>query len=50
MILNNISTLSDEFLAEAQRTEQCNLAVESLQKLLKGGLAVRRLDDVIPCH
>ena len=38
----NISVLSDEFLAEVKRMQQPNLAVELLQKLLKGELTTRR--------
>ena len=38
----DISILSEEFLAEVRGMKQCNLAVELLQKLLKGELAIRR--------
>ena len=38
----DISILSDEFLAEVRNLPQRNLAVELLQKLLKGELASRR--------
>ena len=38
----DISILSDEFLAEVRGMQRRNLAVELLQKLLKGELAVRR--------
>jgi hypothetical protein len=37
----DISILSDEFLAEVRGMPQRNLAVELLQKLLKGELATR---------
>ena len=43
----DISILSDEFLAEVQGMKQRNLAVELLQKLLKGELAVRRRRNVV---
>ena len=43
----DISILSDEFLAEVQGMPQRNLAVELLQKLLKGELAVRRKTNVV---
>ena len=43
----DISVLSDEFLAEVQEMPQRNLAVELLQKLLKGELAVRRRQNVV---
>ena len=43
----DISVLSDEFLAEVQGMKQRNLAVELLQKLLKGELAVRRRRNVV---
>ena len=39
--------LSDEFLAEVRDMPQRNLAVELLQKLLKGELAVRRRKNVV---
>ncbi len=42
-----ISVLSDEFLAEVRGMPQRNLAVELLQKLLKGELAVRRRKNVV---
>ncbi len=38
----DISVLSDEFLAEVQGMPHRNLAVELLQKLLKGEVATRR--------
>ena len=38
----DISVISNEFLAEVQGMPQRNLAVEFLQKLLKGELSVRR--------
>ena len=43
----DISVLSDEFLAEVRGMPQCNLAVELLQKLLKGELSVRRRKNVV---
>ena len=43
----DISVLSDEFLAEVRDMPQRNLAVELLQKLLKGELAVRRRKNVV---
>ena len=43
----DISVLSDEFLAEVQGMPQRNLAVELLQKLLKGELSVRRRKNVV---
>ena len=43
----DISILSDEFLAEVRGMKQRNLAVELLQKLLKGELAVRRRKNVV---
>ena len=43
----DISILSDEFLAEVQGMPQRNLAVELLQKLLKGELATRRRKNVV---
>ncbi len=43
----NISILSDEFLAEVRGMPQRNLAVELLQKLLKGELATRRRKNVV---
>ncbi len=43
----DISILSDEFLAEVQGMPQRNLAVELLQKLLKGELATRRKTNVV---
>ena len=43
----DISILSDEFLAEVQGMPQRNLAVELLQKLLKGELAIRRKKNVV---
>ena len=43
----NISVLSDEFLAEVKRMQQPNLAVELLQKLLKGELTTRRRKNVV---
>ena len=42
----DISVLSDEFLAEVQGMPQRNLAVELLQKLLKGELSMRRRKNV----
>ena len=43
----DISILSEEFLAEVRGMKQRNLAVELLQKLLKGELAVRRQKNVV---
>ena len=43
----DISILSDEFLAEVRGMEQRNLAVELLQKLLKGEVATRRRKNVV---
>jgi type I restriction enzyme R subunit len=43
----DISILSDEFLAEVRGMPQRNLAVELLQKLLKGELASRRRKNVV---
>ena len=43
----DISILSDEFLAEVKGMPQRNLAVELLQKLLKGELARRRQKNVV---
>ncbi len=43
----DISILSDEFLAEVRGMPQRNLAVELLQKLLKGELAVRRRKNLV---
>ncbi len=43
----DISILSDEFLAEVQGMPQRNLAVELLQKLLKGELATRRRKNLV---
>ena len=43
----DISILSEEFLAEVQGMPQRNLAVELLQKLLKGELASRRRKNVV---
>ena len=42
-----ISILSEDFLAEVQGMPQRNLAVELLQKLLKGELASRRRQNVV---
>ncbi len=43
----DISILSDEFLAEVQGMPQRNLAVEVLQKLLKGELRTRSRKNVV---
>ena len=43
----DISILSEDFLAEVQGMPQRNLAVELLQKLLKGELASRRRKNVV---
>ena len=43
----DISILSEEFLAEVQGMQHRNLAVELLQKLLKGELATRRRKNLV---
>ena len=43
----DVSILSEEFLAEVRSMRQRNLAVELLQKLLKGELATRRRRNVV---
>lgn len=43
----DISILSDEFLAEVRSMPQRNLAVELLQKLLKGEVATKRSKNVV---
>ena len=43
----DISILSEEFLAEVRGMPQRNLAVELLQKLLKGEIATRRRKNVV---
>jgi type I restriction enzyme R subunit len=43
----NLSILSDEFLAEVRGMPQRNLAVELLQKLLRGELRERRRKNVV---
>lgn len=43
----DISILSDEFLAEVRAMPQKNLAVELLQKLLRGEIATRRRKNVV---
>ena len=43
----DISILSDEFLAEVRDMPQRNLAVELLQKLLRGEVATRRTRNVV---
>jgi type I restriction enzyme R subunit len=43
----DISILSDEFLAEVRGMPQKNLAVELLQKLLRGEVADRRRKNVV---
>ena len=43
----DISILSEEFLAEVRGMKQRNLAVELLQKLLKGELAIRRRKNIV---
>ena len=43
----DISILSEDFLAEVRGMPQRNLAVELLQKLLKGELALRRRQNVV---
>ena len=43
----DISILSDEFLAEVRGMPQRNLAVELLQRLLKGEISTRRRNNVV---
>ena len=43
----DISILSEEFLVEVRGMKQRNLAVELLQKLLKGELAVKKRKNVV---
>ena len=43
----DISVLSEEFLAEVQGMPQRNLAVELLQKLIRGEVATRRRTNVV---
>lgn len=43
----DISILSEEFLAEVRDLPQRNLAVELLEKLLKGELALRRRKNIV---
>ena len=43
----DISVLSDDFLAEVRGMERRNLAVELLQKLLKGEVSIRRRKNVV---
>ena len=43
----DLSILSEEFLAEVRGMPQRNLAVELLQKLLKGEISVRRQKNVV---
>ena len=43
----DLSILSEEFLAEVRGMPQRNLAVELLQKLLKGEVATRRKKNVV---
>ena len=43
----DVSILSEEFLADVRNMRQRNLAVELLQKLLKGELATRRRRNVV---
>ncbi len=43
----DVSILSEDFLAEVQGMKKRNLAVELLQKLLKGELATRRKRNVV---
>ena len=43
----DISILSEEFLAEVQGMPQRNLAVELLQKLLRGEVAIRRRANLV---
>jgi type I restriction enzyme R subunit len=46
----DISILSDAFLAEVRGMPQRNLAVELLQKLLKGEISMRRRKNVVQAH
>ena len=43
----DVAILSEAFLAEVRSMRQRNLAVELLQKLLKGELATRRRKNVV---
>ena len=43
----DISVLSDDFLAEMQQLPQRNLAIEALQRLLRGELNIRRRKNVV---
>ncbi len=43
----DISILSDEFLAEVRGLPQKNLAVELLQKLLRGEISIRRRKNIV---
>ena len=43
----DISVLSDDFLAEMQQLPQRNLAVEALQRLLRGELNTRRRKNIV---
>ena len=43
----DISVLSDEFLIEVRAMPQRNLAVELLQKLLRGELSIRRRKNIV---
>ena len=43
----DVSILSEEFLAEVRGMKQRNLAVELLEKLLKGELAVRKRKNIV---
>ena len=43
----DVSILSDEFLAEVQNMPHRNLAVELLQKLIRGELSIRRSKNVV---
>ena len=43
----DISVLSDDFLAEMRQMPQRNLAVEALQRLLKGELAAHRRQNIV---
>ena len=43
----DVSVLSEEFLREVRRMRRRNLAVELLEKLLKGELATRRRKNVV---
>jgi type I restriction enzyme R subunit len=47
LVTPDISILSDEFLAEVREMPQRNLAVDLLQKLLRGELSTRRRKNIV---